>query len=116
MMDDKVFYIIDGKHSLVVPINTALIDLQSKRQSSGKSLGYYAQHFYTYLVEKGVSDFSDVTAADIRFFAEKLVQEEKSSAVIQAYDSLIGEVLDALNETFLRVVVVCLMQLVLRML
>ena len=98
MMDDKVFYIVDGLPNLVVPINTALIDLQSKRQSSGKSLGYYAQHFYAYLVEKGVSDFCDVTAADIRFFAEKLVQEEKSSAVIQAYASLIGEVLDAFCE------------------
>ena len=37
MMDDKVFYIVDGLPNLVVPINTALIDLQSKRQSSGKS-------------------------------------------------------------------------------
>ena len=69
-INKKEYHVLDGVSDLTVPINVALVDLQTKRQSSGKSLCYYAKCFCTYLQENGVSDLSEVTAADIRFFAE----------------------------------------------
>ena len=97
-INKKTHYILDGASDLIVPINAALVDLQTKRQSSGKSVCYYARYFCTYLQEKGIADLSEVTAADIRFFAEKLVKAGNSAAVLKAYAALISEVFDSLVE------------------
>lgn len=97
-INKKTHYILDGTSDLIVPINVALVDLQAKRQTSGKSLCYYAQSFYTYLQGKGVADLSEVTAADIRFFAEKLIEEGKGAAVLKSYAALIDDIFDAFVE------------------
>ena len=98
IINQRPSYIIDGTSDLLIPINTALVDLQGKRQTSAKSLCYYAQHFHTYLIESGITDLSEVTAADIRFFAEGLVASGKSVSVINAYASFIGEIFSAFME------------------
>ena len=92
------YYILDGSSDLVVPINVALVDLQTKRQSSGKSLSYYAKHFCDYLQAKGVSDLSQVTAADVRIFAEELIELGKGVSVIESYANLISEIFNAFVE------------------
>lgn len=94
----KAYWILEGSSDLIVPINTALVDLQTKRQSSGKSLCYYARHFCTYLQEKDVADLSEVTAADVRFFTETLIAEGKSASVLEAYAALISEIFNAFLE------------------
>ena len=94
----KAYWILEGSSDLIVPINTALVDLQTKRQSSGKSLCYYARHFCTYLQEKDVADLSEVTAADVRFFTETLIAEGKSASVLEAYAALISEIFDSFLE------------------
>jgi len=97
-INQKEHYILEGTSDLIIPINTALVDLQTKRQSSGKSLCYYARHFCTYLQEKRISDLSEVTAADVRFFAETLIAEGKSASVVKAYAALISEIFNAFLE------------------
>ena len=97
-INNKEHWILDGNGDLLVPINAALVDLQTKRQSSGKSLCYYARQFCAYLQDKNISDLSEVTAADIRFFAEGLVASAKSVSVVNAYASLIGEIFSAFME------------------
>ena len=94
----KEYYILDGTSDLEIPINAALVDLQTKRQSSGRPLCYYAQHFYNHLKEKGTTDLAEVTAADIRFFAEQLMDLEKSAAVLEAYAALISEIFNVFME------------------
>lgn len=97
-INSKKYYILEGVSDLIVPINTALVDVQTKRQSSGKSLCYYAQNFCTYLQSRDIADLSSVTAADIRFFAEDLIASAKSASVVKAYASLIGEFFNAFME------------------
>lgn len=97
-INGKAHWILNDTSDLTVPINTALVDLQTKRQSSGKSLCYYAQHFCAYLQEKNIADLSEVTAADVRFFAETLIAEGKSASVAGAYAALISEIFNAFLE------------------
>jgi len=97
-INKKTHYILEETSDLIIPINAALVDLQTKRQSSGKSLCYYARHFCTYLQEKSIADLSEVTAADIRFFAETLIEEGKSAPVVEAYAALISEIFNAFLE------------------
>ena len=97
-INKKSLYILEDMGDLTVPVNTALVDLQLKRKDSASSLCYYARHFCDYLLGKGITDLADVTAADLRFFAEELVSAGKSAAVVNAYASLIGEIFNAFME------------------
>lgn len=95
LCNNKQCLVIDGISTLTIPINTALVDLQQKRQTSGHSLAYYASQFYDFLTKRGINDFSKVTAADIRFFAEQLESNDKGPSVLIAYATLIDEIFDA---------------------
>ena len=95
IVNGKRCQILKDTLDLSVPVNTALVDLQLKRKDSASSLCYYARHFCGYLLGKGITDLADVTAADLRFFAEELVSAGKSAAVVNAYASLIGEIFNA---------------------
>ena len=98
IVNGKRCQILKDTLDLSVPVNTALVDLQLKRKDSASSLCYYARHFCGYLLGKGITDLADVTAADLRFFAEELVSAGKSAAVVNAYASLIGEIFNAFIE------------------
>lgn len=98
IINGTVCYILEETSDLTIPTNTALVDIQRKRRSSGKSLCYYAKHFCIYLQERDIVDLSEVTAADIRFFAEKLITIGKSAAVLESYASLVGEIFNAFVE------------------
>lgn len=98
IVNGKRCRILDGVPDLSVPVNTALVDLQLKRKDAASSLCSYARIFCEYLLTKGITDLADVTAADLRFFAEELVSAGKSAAVVNAYASLIGEIFNAFME------------------
>lgn len=97
-INNKSYCILKDLPDLSVPVNTALVDLQMKRKDAASSLCYYARHFCDYLLGKGITDLADVTAADLRFFAEELIAAGKSAAVVGAYASLIGEIFNAFME------------------
>lgn len=94
----KSLYILEDMGDLSVPVNTALVDLQLKRKDAASSLCSYARIFCEYLLQKGITDLADVTAADLRFFAEELISAGKSAAVVSSYASLIGEIFNAFME------------------
>ena len=98
IVNGKRCQILKDTLDLSVPVNTALVDLQMKRKDAASSLCYYARHYCDYLLGKGITDLADVTAADLRFFAEELVSAGKSAAVVNAYASLIGEIFNAFME------------------
>ncbi len=98
VINGKRCRILDDAPDLSVPVNTALVDLQLKRKDSASSLCSYARIFCDHLLQKGITDLADVTAADLRFFAEELISAGKSAAVVSAYASLIGEIFAAFME------------------
>ena len=97
-VNGKRCQILEDTLDLSVPVNTALVDLQLKRKDAASSLCSYARIFCDHLLQKGITDLADVTAADLRFFAEELVSAGKSAAVVNAYASLIGEIFNAFIE------------------
>ena len=98
IINGKRCQILKDTTVLSVPVNTALVDLQLKRKDSANSICSYARIFCDHLLQKGITDLADVTAADLRFFAEELISAGKSAAVVNAYASLIGEIFNAFIE------------------